>query len=211
MAWVIFKPDDRLVEAAVPNEATATTRVAALGGTTTSMEVDDGEGGSTLPPWFYVGCYVDTGGVLYGDVPMPDVDRLQWAARGATDALVGLSRAARNLVGRVYASLEHARVHDWIAYTLPGLARVCRSTHWTIAQRVAFCERTGALSVADLYGQAATTTAPTSAVVLTDPSTATRSSLTGSAEATRIVSANWGTAPTSAALTGGTWIDELAG
>ena len=108
MAWVIFKPSDRLVEAAVPNEAIATARVAALGGTTTSIEVDDGEGGNSLPDWFYVGCYVDAGGVLSADAPMPDVDRLQWAARGATDALVGLSRGARDLVGRVYASQEYA-------------------------------------------------------------------------------------------------------
>ena len=211
MAWVIFKPSDRIVEAGVPTEAIATARVAAMGGTTTSIEVDDGKGGSTLPAWFYVGCYVDAGGVLSGDAPMPGIDRLQWAARGAVDALRGLSRAARDLVGRVYASPEGASAHDWIAHTLPGLARVCRSTAWTIAQRVAFCERTAALSVADLYGQAPTATTPTAAVVLTDPATAAVASLTGSAEATATVSPNWGAAPTIASMADGTWIDALAG
>ena len=88
---------------------------------------------------------------------------------------------------------------------------MCRSTHWTIAQRVAFCERTAALTVADLYGQAPTATTPTAAVVLTDPATVAEANLTGSAEATRIAAANWGTAPSSAALTSGRWIDALVG
>ena len=64
MAWVIFKPDDRVVEEAVKDEAEAIARVAVLGGTTTSIEVDDGKGGSTLPDWFYPGIYVDADGKL---------------------------------------------------------------------------------------------------------------------------------------------------
>lgn len=197
MAWVIFKPSDRRVEEGVPNAASATARVAVLGGTTTSIEVDDQKGGSNLPDWFFPGVYVDAGGVLSEEAPLSGVAMLQAAARGATDALVDLSRAVR-AVATYYTWAEGERVRDWIAFTHPGVARVCRSSHWPIAMRIGFCERTGALAVTTLYEQAASAPVPTSAVVLTDPASATVASLTGSAEATRIVAANWGAAPTNA-------------
>ena len=213
MAWVIFKPDDRLVEAAVLSEVVATARVAALGGTTTSMEVDDGAGGNSLPDWFFPGCYVDTGGVLSADAPMPDVDRLQWAARGANDALKGLSRAADSLVGRLFSSAEGAPVHDWLVYSFHGLARVCRSAHWTIAQRVAFCgAMPGPVDVLAFYREVATAaTTPTSAVLLADPDTGARVAPARAGAVTMGAEANLGADPPRADIVSGAWIDALVG
>ena len=84
-----------------------------------------------------------------------------------------------HLVGRVYSSVEHAHVHDWIVSTASTALPVCAGPHaWTIAQRVAFCGaipgagRTCWRSTEQEVATAATT--PTSAVLLADPDTGAR-------------------------------------
>ena len=213
MAWTVYTTTaDRLVVRGVPNEAIADAGVTALGAGHAKQRVNDADGNETgLPAWFFPGVYVDTGGVLHAEPPLSDVGRLQEAARGASAGLVGLSRAARDLVGRVFSSADHARVHDWVVFSFHGLARVCRSTHWTIAQRIAFCAAfPKAADVLAFYEQAVGAVAPSAAVLLANPDTGAQVALADAGAVTMGALAHFGLEPTRAELVGAGWVDDLA-
>ena len=220
MAWVIFKPDDRLVEEAVPDAATALSRVALLGGTTRRIEVDDQQGGSTIPDWFFPGVYVDTAGVLYEEAPvvLTDVERLQAAARATHVQLLGWLAAVNAL--QPYYDADHInKARSWLAWAHYGVAHVCRSsTQWTIAQRIKFCEETaaGALDITTPYeflndAGATALAAPTSPVVWVNPATGAQVLLSGADTATNAASAMWdSTEVTAQDVDGAGWVDAIS-
>ena len=81
-----------------------------------------------------------------------ELGELQAAAVLAHDALVDWEGQADS-IGHLKPTALRATVHDFLVWAHPGLAKVCLSTHWTLADRIKVCEETvsGPADVTDIY------------------------------------------------------------
>ena len=147
-----------------------------------------------------------------------ELGELQAAAVLAHDALVDWEGQADS-IGHLKPTALRATVHDFLVWAHPGLAKVCLSTHWTLAQRIKVCEETvsGPADVTDIYDfydvadAVQATAVPTSPVLFANPGSLARIPLGTcvSETAETDITDNWAATPDADKLFNARWVDDI--
>ena len=146
-----------------------------------------------------------------------ELGELQQAAHDVHDALLAW-HAQVDSYASYFDSGHIDKAHDWLAWAHFGVYRVVKSTHWTIAQRLVFCQQMplGAFDITTVVGFLTTSgatdeDAPTSAVIWVDPDTGLRVTVAVAIATSTTAGMNWEAgALTATDLANGAWIKDLA-
>ena len=204
MAFIVYDTT-RIITGIYPTMAVANTN--SNGGTV--AEVDP------LPIDAQPGDYYNSSGEIQADPPLTGLPALRFSLYAAHTIYFQWVVSVTQL-STFYDITTAGKAHDWLTYGREGAIRVARSTHWTVAERIAFINSTvtGSLNIStpiEFFESVAVTSldAPTSSIVWVNPDNAEKTELSNARTLTNSVDDNWADLPPIEQIISGSWIAGL--